>query len=493
MAITKVTTSGLTDSSVTAAKIDDGTLTSADIAPGTITTAKLAGSITNAKLANSSITFNGSAVSLGGSTNLGSISWQSVVVADGSTATTGVAGRGYFINTTSAAHTLNLPSSPSAGDTIAIKDYAGTFGSNSLTIGRNGKKIQGLEVDSAISTDRASVVCVFIDDTRGWLFTVESNVQNFATYVTATGGTVTTSGDFKIHTFTSSGNFVVSDAGSPGGSNAVSYLVVAGGGGGAGSQANNRGGGGGGGGFREGKSPQTPYTSSPSPIVAPDGLPVSAATYPITVGGGGAQGTGHPSTPQPPSIGTNGSNSVFSTITSAGGGGGGGGSPPGNGTIFPGQPGGNGGGGGGGGTGPGTCARGGGNGNTPPVSPAQGTKGGAGGIHPGNPGAPDQGGGGGGGVTGPRGNPSGPSAEGGKGAAGGTTEISGSSVAYGGGGGADGPNGSCYPGGSAATGGTAANADGTANRGPGGGGGGANGSGGNGGSGIVIIRYKYQN
>ena len=493
MALTKVTTSGITDDAVNAAKIADGTLATADLAPGSVTTAKLAGSITNAKLTNSSITFNGSAVALGGSTSLGSLAWQSVVVADGSTATTGVAGRGYFINTTSAAHTLNLPSSPSAGDTIAIKDYAGTFGTNSLTIGRNSKPIQGTAVDAEIKTNRASVVCVFIDNTKGWLFTTESNVANLtAKYVTATGGTVTTSGNDKIHTFTGSGNFVVSCAGNSGGSNKVSYLVVAGGGGGGGTQGNNRGGSGGGGGYREGKAPAfNSHTSSPSPIVAPDGLAVPAATYPITIGGGGAAGTGHPSTPQPPSIGTNGANSVFSTITSAGGGGGGGGSPPGNGTIFPGQPGGNGGGGGGGGTGPGTCARGGGAGNTPPVSPAQGQKGGAGGQHPVHTNPGDQGGGGGGGVA-ERGGLTGEGGEnfGGNGGNGATTEINASSVGYGGGGASRGNGGD----GTTAVGGSAAGTAGTTNRGSGGPGAAAPGGNGlAGGSGIVIIRYKYQN
>ena len=492
MALTKVTTSGITDDAVNAAKIADGTLATADLAPGSVTTAKLAGSITNAKLANSSITLNGAAVALGASTSLGSIAWQSVVVADGSTATTGVAGRGYFINTSSAAHTLNLPSSPSAGDTIAMKDYAGTFGTNSLTIGRNGKPLQGGTIDAEVDTNRASVVCVFIDDTKGWLFTTESNVANLTSkYVTATGGTVTTSGNDKIHTFTGDGNFVVSCAGNSGGSSKVSYLVLAGGGGGGGAQGNNRGGGGGGGGFREGKTPQTPYTSSASPIVAPDGLSVPAATYPITVGGGGAAGTGHPSTPQPPSIGTNGANSVFSTITSAGGGGGGGGSPPGNGTIFPGQPGGNGGGGGGGGTGPGTCARGGGAGNTPPVSPAQGQKGGAGGQHPVHPNPGDQAGGGGGGVA-ERGGLSGEGGEnyGGNGGNGSGTSITGSNVNRGGGGAARGSSGD----GTSATGGVAAGNPAGSNTGAGGPGAAA--PGGNaiaGGSGIVIIRYKYQN
>src|SRR5210317_2217898 len=215
MALTKVQKTGITDNAIDADKIEDGTIVAADIAPGTITNDKLAGSIANDKLANSSITVNGSSVSLGGSVSAGKVQWQSVVTADGSTGTSATAGYGYFIDTTSAAHTLTLPGSPSAGDTIAIKDYAGTFGTNSLTIGRNGNNIQGVANNSEITTNRASLVLVYIDATKGWLYTNESNVADLqrVQYVTATGGTVTTSGDYKIHTFTGDGCFVVSSAG----------------------------------------------------------------------------------------------------------------------------------------------------------------------------------------------------------------------------------------------------------------------------------------
>ena len=127
MALTKVTRSGITDDSINADKIEDGTIVDADITPGTITNAKLAGSIANAKLANSSLTINGSSVSLGASTSAGSISWQSVVTSDGSTVTTMVAGRGYFVDNTSAVGLVKLPASASAGDTVAIKDYAGNL------------------------------------------------------------------------------------------------------------------------------------------------------------------------------------------------------------------------------------------------------------------------------------------------------------------------------------------------------------------------------
>jgi len=286
--------------------------------------------------------------------NLG-IQWQAVITADGSTTTTAVAGRGYLIDTTSNAHTINLPASAIAGDTIAIKDYAATFGTNNLTISRNGNNIQGVANDSVISTNRASVELIYVDSTKGWVYTNESNVAVLGpTFITATGGTITTSGDFKIHTFTGDGCFVVSCGGNPAGSDSVDYLVVAGGGGGG----NKRAGGGGAGGLRIGAVTPSPCHS---PLVT-TGLSVSATTYPITVGGGGA-GAGNP-------VGSNGSNSVFSTITSAGGGGGANGDANACGVA--------GGSGGGGGRDSGTpgSPTSSGAGNTPPVSPPQGNPGG---------------------------------------------------------------------------------------------------------------------
>ena len=50
-----------------------------------------------------------------------------------------------------------------------------------------------------------------------------------AKFIEASGGTVTTSGDYKIHTFTGPGTFTVNSAGNEAGSEAVDYLVIAGG------------------------------------------------------------------------------------------------------------------------------------------------------------------------------------------------------------------------------------------------------------------------
>ena len=105
----------------------------------------------------------------------------------------------------------------------------------------------------------------------------KSNAQ----FVTASGGTETTDGDFKIHTFNSSGTFTVNQAGNPAGSTTVDYLVVAGGGGGGQSPNNSNDqqtGGAGAGGMR---------FSFPNP--ATGGTPVSAQGYPISIGGGGRQ------------------------------------------------------------------------------------------------------------------------------------------------------------------------------------------------------------
>ena len=55
----------------------------------------------------------------------------------------------------------------SAGDTIAIKDYAGNFGTNNLTIQRNSHKIQGVANDAQLKLIETSVFMVYVDATKG--------------------------------------------------------------------------------------------------------------------------------------------------------------------------------------------------------------------------------------------------------------------------------------------------------------------------------------
>ena len=409
----------------------------------------------------------------------GTVDWQTSIQTSASF--TAVNGQGFFVDTSSNAVTANLPAG-SVGAIIAFKDYAQNFATNALTIAANGsEKIEGQTFDLVLNEASLGVTLVYADATRGWQAVNSNEVSNTQKYVTATGGTETTSGNFKIHSFTGPGTFSVTCAGNPAGSNTVDYVVVAGGGGGGGSH----GAGGGAGGYREAIGNAPDYTASP--LASSTALAVPAQNYPITVGGGGT--TGFPG-PAGYGKGTSGANSVFSTITAAGGGGGGTGcnSPDINGIS-------------GGSGGVGSTFNAGlgckGSGNTPPVSPPQGSNGGDGTTD--NATYRDGGGGGGATASGTsHPNPSSPPS-GNPGGAGTSSSITASPVTYAGGGGGggstNGGSGSSGGGGTGGTNNSGTAQSGTDNKGGGGGGsgGGSGDRGGSGGSGIVIIRYKFQN
>ena len=417
----------------------------------------------------------------------GSASWTTTVKTGDFTA---VAGEGYFVNTTSGEIDVTLPAG-SPGAVVAVKDYANTWDTNNcVIISNSSEKIGGSTNNAILSTEGLAVTFIYIDSTQGWLIT-DDGLQSVAEtnpYIVATGGTETTSGNCKIHTFTGPGTFSVTKTALAAANNLVSHLVIAGGAGGAGGGGPGTGsgasaGGGGAGGYREVKSPVTPYTASPLDGYpsSPNRITVTAQDYPIAVGGGGAS--------QPPSTanGVSGAVSTFSTITSAGGGGGG---------YYLG--GGNSGGSGGGAGQTGSI----GSGNTPPTTPPQGNDGGLGPA----PNASGGGGGGAGGVgqTGTPANPGPGNAVGGVGGLGTTSSINGTPTGRAGGGaggtGGDLPGGPAGAPGPATSGGGAggsigvAGTAGTVNTGGGGGGGGGNPGkiGGAGGSGIVMIRYRFQ-
>ena len=71
----------------------------------------------------------------------GTVDWCSTIYTNSPGTVTAVSGKGFFLNTTSGGITINLPSSPSVGDIVSIKDYANTFDSNAVTVGRGGSKI----------------------------------------------------------------------------------------------------------------------------------------------------------------------------------------------------------------------------------------------------------------------------------------------------------------------------------------------------------------
>lgn len=302
--------------------------------------------------------------------------------------------------------------------------------------------VSGTRVNVAITGQSAASYHIYFYNPDGGT-TVKANGLSILT--PTTGGTITNSGGYTIHTFTSSDTFVL------GSNKTVDYLVVAGGGGGGGiaNDVSSVGGGGGAGGVI--------YNTSQS---------MTAGSYTITVGAGGG-------------IRSNGNNSIINTISTATGGGSGG-----TGTTSSGGTNGSNGGSGGGaglnsGYGSGTYGTG---------TSGQGNRGGSTAV--------DQAGGGGG--AGAVGNPGlgSPDYRGGVGGVGRQISISGSAVYYGGGG----MGGSANPGPTSYTGALGGGGgmgqyyipqSGTANTGGGGTGTiiGRNYNPGTGGSGIVIIRY----
>jgi len=355
-----------------------------------------------------------------------------------------------------AGSTINVSATDAEGNTITY-----TLASGSLPSGLTLSSSTGYITGTPSDTVNNYPFVVRAATTEG---TVERQFSiQLATL--PTGGTITDSGTFKIHTFLDSGSLVVST----GFTKSADYLVVAGGGGGG----NDMGGGGGAGGLLTGSTTLTPQT------------------YTITIGSGGA---GAPAGPQGPR-GASGQNTTALGLTAIGGGAAGSGYNSG---FSTGQNGGSGGG-GAAGNGPG------GSGTT-----GQGT---AGGNHGGNY---YSGGGGGAGQAGTGGSP-GPA----KGGDGLVSSINGSSLywAAGGGGGGYSNNGGAggQGGGGGGAVGSGAGGTGGLNNGATGGGGGTGGNpqtpggnagentgsgggggshftagnqGGNGAKGIVIIKYN---
>jgi hypothetical protein len=294
------------------------------------------------------------------------------------------------------------------------------------------------------------------------------SIQNFygtsnISFISATGGTVTTDGDYKVHTFTGNGSFVVSSVGSGDPESSLVDVLAVGGGGGGGA----RGGGGGAG--------NQSYST---------GLTVTATSYTVTVGAGGAGSAGF----------LRGSNGTGSTLPGIGASGAPGGAPGGcysftspypnpDTTLQNGSD--------------GIISSGGGGATAGGNSPSAGIGGPnllGGGFAGGNGSATvdtgSGGGGGAGGVGAAGGNPNG--GNGGNGLA---NSITGSSVTRSGGGGGGSFTGSAGSGGSGGGGnGGVSPTPGAANT--GGGGGGSSPSPSNaaaaGGSGVLIIRYRFQ-
>jgi hypothetical protein len=119
--------------------------------------------IGNGSLTNSSITVNGSAVSLGGSVT--------IVTGPASTAVSSnitlAANNKYFVDTT-AARTLTLPASPTLGDEIQVFDGTGTAATYNITINSNSGKINGSVQDAILDVNGVGASLIYTGSTYGW-------------------------------------------------------------------------------------------------------------------------------------------------------------------------------------------------------------------------------------------------------------------------------------------------------------------------------------
>lgn len=120
MAATKVTTDVISDGSITAAKL----------APG-----------------------------------VGGTSWQATPKTANFPA---VSGEGYFIDTTSSAVTVTLPSSPSVGDSVSIVDQGGSASSNAIVLA-SANKIQNSTDNKELVVSNISINVVYSGVGKGWL------------------------------------------------------------------------------------------------------------------------------------------------------------------------------------------------------------------------------------------------------------------------------------------------------------------------------------
>ena len=104
----------------------------------------------------------------GTATGFASIDWQSSIVT--AATLTAVAGRGYWIDTSSNACTITLPGSASVGDQIIFTDYARNWATNAVTLNQNSLKFQGNTSPNPVyNTNGQSVDIVYSGATKGWI------------------------------------------------------------------------------------------------------------------------------------------------------------------------------------------------------------------------------------------------------------------------------------------------------------------------------------
>ena len=169
-----VVTAAIADDAVVTAAIADDAITAALIADDAVVQAAIADeAIDEARIQISNAGTNGQYLQKQ-SGDTGGLTWADVsggltLVAVQTSAFTAAAGNQYLCNTSGGAFNVTLPSG-SAGDTIGIIDYNGTFDTNNLTLVQSGsEKIFRVDANGTIDTKNWSTSIKYMDATVGWL------------------------------------------------------------------------------------------------------------------------------------------------------------------------------------------------------------------------------------------------------------------------------------------------------------------------------------
>ena len=73
-----------------------------------------------------------------------------------------------YVVATAGGITITLPASPSAGDTVVVKDGTGAAATTSFTVARNGENIASSATDLTFDKNFAEIVMTYVDATIGW-------------------------------------------------------------------------------------------------------------------------------------------------------------------------------------------------------------------------------------------------------------------------------------------------------------------------------------
>jgi hypothetical protein len=142
------------------------------------------------------------------SNNIVAVADKNITYSKYNSNTTITSNTGVIADTSAGSFTITMPASPVTGDKIEIVDGSGTFGTNPLTVARNGNKIADIADDLSLNITGAAASFIYNTDTWEVYVQIGSN----------SGGSVTLSGSQTLS------NKFISDATASSTASSIGYL-----------------------------------------------------------------------------------------------------------------------------------------------------------------------------------------------------------------------------------------------------------------------------